>query len=545
MKSIARQSWKVLGLAAAAAAHGQAHDMNAARSDEECTSIEPSIARVTGLGNQSLDFFISAAGDVAYYIGGGNHAIRLGTDRAISVPGYVDPVPTPDGRFLTTPGMAFYSGTEIQNRLTRGEDANNVTSLHRDDTLRGVYQSIGITQRSGNRATYRVITDASGASFRDYASTGNDNVTPVGETHVLCESLQSSQRQLPMISKDGRYLSAYDSNSATTKIYDIGADGRGCSMVADLGFPTGKVDFDFTNDRITFHLDFFNFQSGYFSGVDNYMTKDVFVAKLSKDGSGRVNGVKSIARLSSSPKLGSGTYYPRWTGNGQIVASRDVDDSYSLAEFDPNRADYAPFWSPTQTNPATKADHARHALGRLWAKVCGEHSPESNFKVKPEESGWFALSLSRTACQRLIRQYWAEKKADIRTELGQVRGLVTSVLGEVDEADLMGVCPTSDSPGNPVIVGSDGQHQATPETLFQSKCQECHHGGYVDPQSGRQAPAIAFPRIPLDQLRASRRMINSRSGRTRMPPSYAGQLSDEEKQMLTEYLNNLEQELLQ
>lgn len=542
-----KQGLWCLGMSAtvAFAAPGDTHaDPNSARADEECKPIEPALTRETGLGTTHLNWFISSQDEYVYYIGGGNHIMKLGADSGVGVPGWCDPVPTPDGRFMSTPStMSFYSGAEMRARLERGEDASDMPAVLEDNDLSGVYQSVGVTQRNDEQRTYRVITDTAGLSFRDYSSSGPENLVPTGPVQGMCSRLQRSQRQLPMISKDGRYLAAYDTETRTTKIYDVGADGLNCEMLVDLGIAAGKVDFEPTNDRITFHMDFFNFQTGYFSGVDDGMTKDAFVMKLTKDATGRPNGVSSIARLSTATKKGSGTYYPRWTGTNRVVASRDKEDTYSLVEFNPDQPEYVPYWSPTQATPPTKGDHARYALSSLWSKVCGRHSPDSQFTLPENEARWFALSLSRTACQRLVHSYWEARKAEVRETLHGVQGLINTVTDEVDENDLLAACPATDTENDVERRGSLAVSTATPAELFESKCADCHRGGYVDPDTNHPAPELDFANLPLDQVRSSRRMINARSARSRMPPSYAGQLNDAEKQALTQFLNAREEEL--
>lgn len=535
----------VTGAAGAWAQSGHGGGTSAATSPE-CQNAEPTLSRTTNMGNKPLDYFISAAGDTAYYISRhANYAQRLGQTTGVRVPGGVDPVPTPDGKFLTTPSpIAFYSGAKVAEALASGGSAENLQPMKTDSALQGVYQSIGIARRDSSGPVYRVITDRDGATFRDYAyDAASDRIVPQGEgAHVVCDRLQKSNRQLPMISKDGRLASFYDSETRSTKIYDIGSDGLGCNLVADLGFPTGKVDFDFNNDRIAFHLDFNRFQKSYFSGVDTDMAKDVFVAKLRKSSSGAVTGIDSIARLSTSERLGSGTYYPRWTNGGKIVASRDEDNHFSLAEFEPQRANYVPFWSPSQPDSASVADHARYALGGLRALVC---TGQGVVPGKADEQAWFALSLSRDACLNLVRTHWERRKSEIREQLRAVSGLVATVLFELKQSDLEAACPRSAlAAAAPVQnVGHSARSSVSVEGVFAAKCQECHNGGHEDPVTGHVAPALDLANMTLDQVRAARRMINSRSPRTRMPPADAGQLDAEEKRLLLERLDQIEADL--
>src|SRR5690606_20755090 len=73
------------------------------------------------------------------------------------VPGGVDPVFTPDGKFLTLPGGKFIEMAEIQNQIDRNRPADNVepaVNAHQN----GVYQSIGILPGSTEKKkTYRYM----------------------------------------------------------------------------------------------------------------------------------------------------------------------------------------------------------------------------------------------------------------------------------------------------------------------------------------------------------------------------------------------------
>src|SRR5690606_8897594 len=120
------------------------------------------------------------------------------------VPGGVDPVFTPDGKFLTLPGGKFIEMAEIQNQIDRNRPADNVepaVNAHQN----GVYQSIGILPGSTEKKkTYRYMNDNSVASSFDVEVKFDDNGKVTGydvkkDLSRLCS--EASSRDTPMMSK--------------------------------------------------------------------------------------------------------------------------------------------------------------------------------------------------------------------------------------------------------------------------------------------------------------------------------------------------------
>jgi hypothetical protein len=523
---------------------------------DECRFKEPSLIEKNGVGDRSLDYFISAEGNNTYYIAGSQNWLKDLTEQtSVAIPGSIDPVPTPDGKWLTVPGMSFYNMKDILAKKAAGEDASNVPAVVDDGGLSGVYQSIGqMPARNGNDV-YRVITDTNGVTFQDYeANQGNGGDVPASVKPVhaaggqrMCPDMDSSEMQMPMLSKDGRYLSLYSAQDRATKIFEIEEGTWKCREVLNLGFPTGKVDFNFDNSKLTFHVDAFDLHTGYFSGVDEHMTKDIYTVDLTKDSNGKINGAKTISRLSFSGRKGSGTYYPRFNKAGKIMAARDEDNAYSISTFNPDFGYKMPFWSPTGSVPQSSRDAvARYALGALWNKTCAK---EGYAFDSVTEAAFAALSLDPKACRELAKKHWATRQEEIKTQLRAVQGMQANFLDELNEDALLAACPALDHVGHEGEVPVRGELLASRYNIKQilsGRCQECHTGAWEDPNSGRKAPFIDFTQpLTLDRVKMSRRMINLRPGhRYRMPPNGAGQLADEETQILNDYLNAREAELL-
>lgn len=231
----------------------------------------------------------------------GNNLLNLNTGQRINFPGEYDPVFSPDGELITHPSsFEFYSTTELDQSLSVLHGKNSFAEFNFTQrlkyvgkTIQGVYQSIG--QENLSRPNYRIITDNSGITVYNVERGNNqvnliDSYSPCSEGYFQNGAQRSNfsiyQASLPMISKDGHYISFLDDATQTTKIVRL--DEKKCTEVLDIGYPTGKVDFSFDGNLLAFHVGVYNpIQRGYFSGVNSGSgTKDVLVLKVEKKNEG-------------------------------------------------------------------------------------------------------------------------------------------------------------------------------------------------------------------------------------------------------------------
>jgi hypothetical protein len=235
-----------------------APDAHALRRDAQCRGLNPRPEQTTQLDCAPSWFFkpLWTSSDWAAVICGTNRLVRLSNpSEQVVLPGTIDPVPTPDDRYLTTPGpLKFFPMSELRSG---GSNRASVQPVYTDNALQGVYQSIGQMTGDGGEPRYRAITErpvgAQGSTMvmRDYQATG-DSIAPVQSAPVpLCPG---KSLKLPMMSKNGRELAALDLATGTTKLFAVSDDGS-CSQLLDLGIATGKVDFNFDGSRIVFHVD--------------------------------------------------------------------------------------------------------------------------------------------------------------------------------------------------------------------------------------------------------------------------------------------------
>ncbi len=209
--------------------------------------------------------FVPGRNALAFEEGQSIYLLDLEDGRTGRAPGFVDFVPSPDGRLFVTPGgrrtgLAFYDAAAVFRAAERGS-GQNVEPIYNDGAMRDQYPSIGILSAgrvsTGSRTVYRVLTSwYDRVVFRDYVviedgSAGRGlRVQPVGERVAACPDHQVS---IPIIAPDGRELAGRDEVAAVTKIFRLYDDGR-CDEALDLGVQTGKVSWNPDGRRLAFAI---------------------------------------------------------------------------------------------------------------------------------------------------------------------------------------------------------------------------------------------------------------------------------------------------
>jgi hypothetical protein len=197
---------------------------------------------------------------IAYESGRRVYLLDLATGENRPAPGYIDFVPTPDGRYFVTPGdgdggLEFYDAEQVFEVVASGRLAD-VEPIFTDLRMRDQYPSVGILERSGSRTLYRVLTSwFSAVVYRDYdvrvdGPTGLSSVQPVGEPVRPCGGMALST---PIMSQDGREVAARDEATGTTKIYRILENGS-CEILVDFGVATSKVAWHASGRRVAFSI---------------------------------------------------------------------------------------------------------------------------------------------------------------------------------------------------------------------------------------------------------------------------------------------------
>jgi hypothetical protein len=245
----------------------------------------------------STDYVSYTSDDAAFLF-------NLGTRREQRIPGNVDPVPTPDGRMLTRPGLTLYPMSFLI--------AGDTTPSFIDRELPDEYQTASILKQSKAATRYRVVTGwRMGARYRDYDVTFDRDgrlitVKPLGAPFVPCSDRMFS---LPISAKGSKEIGVFDVRSRTNRIIDVTDDG-GCRDVLDLGFASGKLAFSYDGKAIAFATSRVNTDAeGEFLKPEENFYKDALVLYRK---TGR------IVSLSANRPL-SGMTFPEFLPDGHVM----------------------------------------------------------------------------------------------------------------------------------------------------------------------------------------------------------------------------------
>ena len=405
---------------------------------------------------------------------GCNRLIDLSTGTAKSVPGSIDPVATPDGRYLTTPlmtGMGFYdlgAGSEVQKGplSTLLTDQSQVISGGLDSGLTGVYQSVGVLNHKKAASSYRVLTDEGIRDYRiEHGRNGSEpKVTPIGETRVVCPDIPAERRQLmalPMLSKDGTRVSFLDSSQdpPVTMIYTFDPENGNCLNSKkgfepiSLGVATGKVDFSFNDrDEIVFakrKTELLDNDSSYFAWPSEYFASNVYSLNLR---SGKVRKL--------SDNLNGNAVYPSWLPDGKVVYLEHPADWEKPSRFvvvDPkprSKGNWDVLTGECLKESQVMDSAAKVLLGNLWMHLCeAEYGGVAGLSA----SALATLSLDPQACQAMVREYWAhfsktwlKQPTPVLSELASRSPELQKQLEEIlkqttvgDDHPLLAACPRS------------------------------------------------------------------------------------------------------
>lgn len=255
---------------------------------------------------------------------GDNRGVNLGTNHILDtkdgeefkIPGNYDPVFFPLSKLMifrnSTEREAQYKIYKI-SELLKGIE----TPISSVENLTGYYQSTGLLKSAKNAHYYRAIAENHNQSHLivDFSyDLIADKITYQNSDsfNLLCPKVKI---KLPMLSKDGSMLGGIDLKTQTSAVWKIN-DDYSCNKVLDLGIRTGKLNFNYTGDKLTYHLyrkvsagRVWDDQSQDYVGIpDNTFTSDIFVYDLKTN---------SVAKLTSN--YADNSMYPDFTRDGRIV----------------------------------------------------------------------------------------------------------------------------------------------------------------------------------------------------------------------------------
>lgn len=465
------------------------------------------IAGLPSLQKLDLDvipnYFIKVFGpfdSVAFGSNKGNTMFDLKTSTAIPTPGFVDPVPTPDGRSLMTPtvlvydpekkvysdlfksiaaggaipeytldgdavtkagkfingmtaetikaqkipygvsGLGFYATEDVR---TKGKDA---PSQFFDPDVSANYPSTGVLEKNEKSSLIRTLANGTGMlRIKDYrivkSADGRDHISPVGPSRTICEDTKFPGHELsylsqPSLSKKGTEVGAYDALKKKMRIMKIGNNGQ-CTEVESLPFAAGKIDFSPDDRQILFHVDHTEQGPNQFQNPSASQTLHSYL--YDRD-------TKRTTPINVDPNLD--TYYPSFLGDGRILyfakLKNSPDSKLQIHIVDPrNSTDTAAevpctYGTCAQKNP--RAFLSMLAIAKLYEKIC-EDAPSS--AVTPDGAFMTTLTLEPVACKKLVKEYWVKHRAAIVNEKSYAESPLfdQKAYRGLELADLLAACP--------------------------------------------------------------------------------------------------------
>lgn len=431
-----------------------------------------------------------------------NYRLDTKTGKEIVLPGNVDPIPSPDGKILSSVNFRKTEKKSFSLNLTTLKDWDvqrlkngevDYSKVVTDEENQITYQSIG--QLGENQ--YRVLS-ASAASdykyylqFKDYALS-DGKITSKEKDITL---IPFTGLRIPMISKSGEELIALDTKSNQSVIYKIDSVNKSVKEVERLAFPTGKGDFSSDSKKITFHMTEQLKQSGYVKIIpetnmpsdfdDDKEVRNIFVYDRE---------TKTVIPVTQNKKGNS--YFPVFLNDGRVVYLDQGEDqklSFVISEI--------PKIAPRSIERARDCytgkffDEAFRKLSEHWVATCQEWKSDSSASKEI-----MTLNISSELCNKIA-------------------------LGSGDK-DLVKVCKAlkESELSRPKVIKKS---RSVVQKIFQVKCAICHQADipFKDPVKLKAHKDSILKRI------------HTKDTQFAMPQG--APLSDSEKQEVTDYLESL------
>lgn len=472
--------------------------------------------------------------EVSVITGNGNVILNMETGKYRSIPGPFDGVPTPDGHVIITPsetddGLDFFDRDTIKPDATPlYADGNQDTE---ENTLDGVYHSAGVLPGvAAPKRKYRVITDTlttgntsmNSLMYKDLETTmtssGPDFQKNDHPPQPLCPNLGDSPFKLPMLSKDGQQLAAFDVEAGTTKIFKIvkTANGNRCDMTRDLGFATGKVEFSPDGKKITFAADTNSTDpeavTWYSQPSLESQNFQVYVVDLVED---------TVQRISNQTRGNS--YYPSFWHDGSVAYMEQTEAGvYSIVRTNLASAPAVELATGDEINRCNTLGSdfvSAVALGSLWTDIC--QGPAAKTKSL-QGLAFTPLSLDGAKCRELVQQRWpAYQQAlssgqkslpsttpDLQSASSDILSCYHQRLIGLSKNDVLAACPADgERSSNASVVSAS---QVGPAAVIANPlvmCMQCHSAGpnkfnFNEPASlsadkDRIYTAVATEHMPL------------------------------------------------
>ena len=225
-----------------------------------CAQVDENVTKRIKPQNPPNYFFkTSADGRYIYYISNNkNYQIDTVKGTETLMPGNADPVPSFDGKILTS----------LNWRSDRPNFSINLMQMRNNDVPRApgwffdwskiytvpdstwTYQSVGVL--GGDKYRIFAFNDGDGKiTIQDFKIKPDGGFKP--RWNKIVERKNLEYLRLPMMSKDGQEFIALDVEKNETVIFTIHDDGK-IEEKERLKIPTGKGDFSVDRKKIIFHV---------------------------------------------------------------------------------------------------------------------------------------------------------------------------------------------------------------------------------------------------------------------------------------------------
>jgi hypothetical protein len=389
-------------------------------------------------------FKASPDGRYIYYITKtGNRVLDTQTSTTQALPGTADPVPSPDGALLTflykneKDTIGFRVGAV---KMTPAWKSPKSTTQDWATTIIGSYQSIGPLV-DGKRTFFYQNDHTSELSLMDLKVAPQDGDVKVSNHRTI--SGINTKLRLPMLSPDGKFFSALDTNANQTVIYAL--NGTAATLVDRLPVSAGKATFSYDSKKLTFHLakKKNSTQEIWYPGLlaDDKSVRNVYVYDRAS---------KKITPVTNNQDEDS--YFPVFLKDGTVAFVTKRGPQYSIDVSEVPKIESMAYEDIKACVGEYESERVLRQLGSEWAQLC------TNWKGQIIDDGGVdlstALTLPKSFCSETAKKYPNDH-----------------ALGNFCRA-LEGMKPSVSAPLKPSApVVPKGK------TLFQNKCIICHQDG--------------------------------------------------------------------
>ena len=436
-------------------------------------------------------FKTSEDGRFIYYIADNqNWLYDTVTKKETPLPGQADPVPSADGKILTSlsrdPKTNYWliSVNEMKNNIPVGE-AQTLT-----DQLGGSYQSVGSMAADGSFPVLFFDEMTNEIIVKKLLKDKKGNFALSDRTKMFV----GGDYRLPMMSPDGKRFSALNVKTNNTEIFELDAKGKEYKIKKTLPFAGGKASFSSDGEKVTFHL------NREIAPVKTQtLAENLYPHILSNEKEVRdiyVYDLKTDTLQQVTNNFSGNSYFPIFLKDGRVAyVDKKVGDDvpYEIQYSTVPNGDVRSFDVLANCYGEDPTDRLME-LSYIWHETCQKvlYNEESGYQVA------LMLNLSDENCRKL-----AKESGD--SELTHFCGVMKDALVKTKKVTSIA---KQDHPGEKVLA---------------VKCQMCHADKSMD---WFQANAKDV-KARIDSNKASYRM-----------PIGGSPLSAQEKKDLMDYITN-------